>query len=57
MKRSKWNFEELKQKSKKFKTITEWSELGKGSYSAASKNGWLAELISHMPWLSTKPKA
>lgn len=49
MKRSKWTLEELKQESKKYKTITEWSKLGKGSYSAASKNGWLAELTSHMP--------
>jgi hypothetical protein len=49
MKRTKWSLEELKQESKKYKTITEWSKLGKGSYSAASKNGWLAELTSHMP--------
>jgi hypothetical protein len=46
---SKWTYEDLQKETKKYKTITEWARLGKGSYMAASKGGWLAELTSHMP--------
>lgn len=48
-KHPKWTLEELIQESKKYKTISEWAKLGKGSYSAASKNGWLEELTAHIP--------
>jgi hypothetical protein len=48
VKKEKWTFEDVKNESKKYKTITEWARLGKGSYVAASKAGWLAELTSHM---------
>ena len=48
-KHPKWTLEELIQESKKYKTISEWAKLGKGSYSAASKNRWLEELTAHMP--------
>jgi hypothetical protein len=47
-KKAKWTFEDIQNESKKYKTITEWVRLGKGSYSAASKAGWLADLTLHM---------
>ncbi len=47
--RNKWTREALVKESQKYKTISEWIKLGKASYGAASKAGWLAELTSHMP--------
>lgn len=46
--KDKWTYEEVKKEAQKYKTIAEWVRSGKGSYSAASKAGWLAELTLHM---------
>ena len=48
IRKNKWTYEEVNKEAQKYKTIAEWARSGKGSYSAASKVGWLAELTLHM---------
>jgi hypothetical protein len=47
IKKARWTFDEIKLEIVKYKSLTEWSKKSKGSYSAASKNGWLPKLSQH----------
>ena len=45
---TKWNKENCKEESLKYKTISEYQRLSKSSYNSALKNNWIDCVCSHM---------
>ena len=50
-----WTLERCKEEALNYKTRSEWSKNGSGSYQAAIKNGWLDECTEHMVISEKKP--
>ena len=47
--KKKWNKESVLQESKKYTTRTEFAHAVPGAFGAAFKNGWLSEMVWHIP--------
>lgn len=47
--KKKWNKDSVLQESKKYTTRTEFAHAVPGAFGAACKNGWLSEMIWHIP--------
>lgn len=45
---SYWNFDRCKVEALKFKSRSQWINESQGSYSAATKNGWIENVTKHM---------
>ena len=47
----KWSKKLVLEDARNFDTVGEWREKSAGAYSAANKNGWLQEAMSHMTFV------
>ena len=47
--KKKWTKESVLQESKKYTTRTEFAHGAPGAFGAACKNGWLSEMLWHIP--------